>query len=145
MAACLYDALVLTAVEMGAAAAWIAAVRHAVEPGDPAFQAYLLAVAAIFFCGFWRRGETLGMRAWRLRVVGTDGEVLVEGPSRKGLPQLCGRSPGNHVINIEDGAGRFRAGDLIPVRVTRAGRHSLAAEPIQRATPPMKVTQCSSR
>lgn len=73
LAACLYDALVLTAVEMGAAGLWVAAVRHAVEPGDVAFQAYLLAVAAVFFCGFWRRGETLGMRAWRLRVEGPDG------------------------------------------------------------------------
>ena len=75
MAACLYDALVLTAVEMGAGAAWVAVARRAVEPGNPAFQAYLFAVAALFFCAFWRRGETLGMRAWRLRVVGPDGHA----------------------------------------------------------------------
>jgi uncharacterized RDD family membrane protein YckC len=74
MAACLYDALALTAVEMAAAAGWVAVAGQAVAPGDAAFQLYLLGVAALFFCGFWRRGETLGMRAWKLRVVGPDGQ-----------------------------------------------------------------------
>ena len=58
---------------MDAAGAWVAVARHAAEPGDGWFRLYLLAVAALFFSAFWRRGETLGMRAWRLRVVGPDG------------------------------------------------------------------------
>lgn len=73
MAACLYDGLVLVAVEMAAAGAWVAVVHHAAPPGDLAFRVWVFAVAIVFFCGFWRRGETLGMRAWRLRVVGPDG------------------------------------------------------------------------
>jgi tRNA-2-methylthio-N6-dimethylallyladenosine synthase len=56
--------------------------------------------------------------------------VLIEGPSRKGLPQLCGRSPGNHVVNIDcsgDSAEeqRTRIGQIVEIRVTRAGKHSL--------------------
>ena len=73
LAACLYDGLVLFAVLMVAGAAWVALTRAAAPPGDWVFRAYLLAVAALFFCGFWRRGETLGMRAWKLRVVAADG------------------------------------------------------------------------
>jgi uncharacterized RDD family membrane protein YckC len=73
LAACLYDGLVLVAVLMLAGAAWVALSRTAAPPGDWWFRAYLLAVAALFFCGFWRRGETLGMRAWKLRIIGPDG------------------------------------------------------------------------
>jgi uncharacterized RDD family membrane protein YckC len=74
LAACLYDALVLVAVLMVAAAFWVAASRAAAPPGDWLFRGYLLAVAAGFFAAFWHRGETLGMRAWKLRIVGEDGE-----------------------------------------------------------------------
>ena len=47
-------------------------VVHELSPllTGPAFQLYLLAVLALFFCGFWHsRGKTLGMQAWRLQVV----------------------------------------------------------------------------
>ncbi|HUG98342.1 MAG TPA: RDD family protein [Gammaproteobacteria bacterium] len=73
LAACLYDCLVLIALLMVAGAAWVGLSRTAVPPGDWLFRAYLLAVAALFFAGFWRRGETLGMRAWKLRIVAADG------------------------------------------------------------------------
>jgi uncharacterized RDD family membrane protein YckC len=75
LAACLYDGLVLFAVLMVAGAAWVALTRAAAPPGDWLFRGYLLAIAALFFCGFWRRGETLGMRAWKLRVVAADGRA----------------------------------------------------------------------
>jgi uncharacterized RDD family membrane protein YckC len=75
LAACLYDGLVLFAVLMVAGAAWVALARAAAPPGDWLFRAYLLMVSALFFCGFWRRGETLGMRAWKLRVVAADGRA----------------------------------------------------------------------
>ncbi len=73
LAACLYDGLILVAVEMLAAGAWVAATGAAAAPGSFGFQLYVLAVALGFFTAFWTRGETLGMRAWRLRVVGPDG------------------------------------------------------------------------
>lgn len=74
LAACLYDGLVLVAVLMVAGGAWVALRGDAAPPGDWLFRSYLLAVSAVFFAAFWRRGETLGMRAWRLRVVGPDGQ-----------------------------------------------------------------------
>jgi uncharacterized RDD family membrane protein YckC len=73
LGACLYDGLVLIAVLMVAGAAWVGISRASAPPGDWLFRLYLLAVSALFFAGFWTRGETLGMRAWKLRVVGTDG------------------------------------------------------------------------
>lgn len=41
------------------------------------YQLGLIAVALFFYCWFWRTsGQTLGMRAWRLRVQNTDGGRL---------------------------------------------------------------------
>ncbi len=41
------------------------------------YQVALLLVAVLFFCVFWtRRGQTIGMLAWRLRVERNDGSVL---------------------------------------------------------------------
>jgi len=41
------------------------------------FQLLLLAVTWLFFCWFWTHGgQTLGMRAWRLRVVTRNGDAL---------------------------------------------------------------------
>lgn len=73
LAAMLYDGLVLCALLMVAGAAWVALHRAAAPPGDGAFRAYLLVVCALFYAGFWSRGETLGLRAWKLRIVGPDG------------------------------------------------------------------------
>ncbi|HKK02760.1 MAG TPA: RDD family protein [Gammaproteobacteria bacterium] len=73
LAACLYDALVLAAVLMLAATLWVAVTQAAAAPGDWLFRAYVLAVSAVFFAALWTRGETLGMRAWKLRVEGPDG------------------------------------------------------------------------
>jgi uncharacterized RDD family membrane protein YckC len=74
LAACLYDGLVLAAVLMVAGAAWVAVSRAAAAPGDWLFRGYLLGVSAAFFGAFWTRGETLGMRAWKLRLVAADGQ-----------------------------------------------------------------------
>lgn len=65
---------------MLAGATWVALSGAAVEPGDWRFRSYLLVVAALFFVGFWTRGETLGMRAWRLRILGPASEP--PGPGR---------------------------------------------------------------
>lgn len=69
--AAVYDALILLALWMLATALWLLASRGAAPPaGYLPFQGYLLAVAMLFFCGFWSgHGRTLGMQSWRLRVV----------------------------------------------------------------------------
>ena len=61
----------------------------------------LLLVIAGFFCGFWvRGGQTIGMRAWRLKLVSDrvpDGEVS--------LPQAVGRLAGACLSALPAGLG----------------------------------------
>jgi uncharacterized RDD family membrane protein YckC len=78
LAAFCYDALVLAAIVV-CFTLLVLAVRlgAAVPPGSYWFPAALLAITMAFFCGFWARGgQTLGMRAWRIRVVRDDGSAL---------------------------------------------------------------------
>ena len=72
-----YDLLLL--VGLVASFTLLAVLLHggAIAPGSRWFQAALLAIVTLFFCGFWAHGgQTLGMRAWRIRVVGQDGARL---------------------------------------------------------------------
>ena len=78
VAAGCYDALLLGALWM-AATLVIVAVRggEPVPAGQPGYQLLLLLIAALFFVTSWLRGgQTLGMRAWRLRVERASGEPL---------------------------------------------------------------------
>ncbi len=75
--AILYDALLVIALWFLATIPFIA-IRggEAVEPEAPAYQVMLLAVVYAFLVGFWcRRGSTLGMLAWGLRVENEDGSL----------------------------------------------------------------------
>jgi uncharacterized RDD family membrane protein YckC len=45
----------------------------AIPPGTIWFELSLLLVVVAFFCFFWTRGQTLGMRAWKLRIERRDG------------------------------------------------------------------------
>ena len=48
-----------------------------VPPGSWWFPLSIAAVAMAFFCGFWvHGGQTVGMRAWGIRVVRDDGSPL---------------------------------------------------------------------
>lgn len=77
-AALLYDGLLLAGVWFFAT--FIALiVRHgaAIAPASLWYDIYLLAVGGLFFGGFWiHGGQTLGMRAWRIRVQRQDGAPL---------------------------------------------------------------------
>lgn len=77
-AAFCYDLLLLAALFVVFTLGMLALRRGvAVPPGSAWFSAALLAIAAAFFCGFWvHGGETVGMRAWRIRVVRDDGAAL---------------------------------------------------------------------
>ncbi len=76
--AVLYDGMLLLALWMGAGMLWIALQGGEAAPAnDGLFRVYLLAVAYAFFVGFWvKAGRTLGMQAWRLRVVDADGKPI---------------------------------------------------------------------
>ena len=78
LAALVYDSLLLFAVLFAATApVLIATGGRAVSPNEPVFTAYLLAVSYVYFGWCWTRGgQTLGMRAWRMRVRTRDGKPL---------------------------------------------------------------------
>ena len=66
-------------------------------------------------------------------LVGTTQEVLVEGPSKKSVNQLTGRTPCNRVVNFADGADSMACvGEILPVRILRAFSHSLLGEPADK-------------
>lgn len=70
LAAIVYDGIAVFGVCF-AAAAIVLAIRRGqpVVPGSWWFTLYLLCANYAYFAYSWRRGHTLGMRAWKLRVV----------------------------------------------------------------------------
>ena len=87
LGAIIYDGLLLAGVLFGATAlALVVAVAiiggegfkaHNPLTGNPFFSTYLLLVCFFFYGGFWiHGGQTLGMRAWRLRLQRRDGQGI---------------------------------------------------------------------
>ena len=78
LAALLYDALLLFAVLFAATVPVLVVTGGgAIGPNDPVFTAYLLLVSYLYLGWCWTRsGQTLGMRAWRMRVRTRDGSRL---------------------------------------------------------------------
>lgn len=83
LAALLYDSLLLLALWFTTAAVLLAASGGRLsQPDRPSWlligeQASLLVVTFLFWAGFWTHGgQTLGMRAWRLKLVGMDGGTI---------------------------------------------------------------------
>ncbi|AFL72886.1 RDD family protein [Thiocystis violascens] len=84
LGAMLYDSVLLLGVLILATA--IVAIPYEIVVGAKVYEAtlplalmrlYLLVVVAAFYVYFWMRGgQTLGMRAWRFRVIGDDGGNL---------------------------------------------------------------------
>lgn len=62
--------------------------------------------------------------------VGQRVEVLVEGPSRRGGSQLCGRDAHHRRVNLE-APGPLAAGDLVAVEIVEATPHSLLGLPLR--------------
>lgn len=75
LGALFYDALILAALWMLTGAIVLSFTGgEAVPAGTVWFRLLLLAVAALFFTAFWTRGgQTLGMRAWRVKLVNDKG------------------------------------------------------------------------
>ncbi len=79
LAALLYDSLVVAALWLTAAVPFVWIANGAPQGAFVrlAFQLYLLAIAFGFFGWFWvHGGQTLGMRAWRLKVVDNAGQTV---------------------------------------------------------------------
>lgn len=81
IAALVYDSMLVTALLMGATALVLPLTAGEAVPTSglaaAAFRLYLVAILFAFFTWCWvRGGQTLGMRAWRLRVQNRDGTAI---------------------------------------------------------------------
>lgn len=78
LAALTYDALQLLAIMLLLTfAVWASRGGREIEPGTIWFQFTLVAVTLVFYGWFWTHGgQTLGMRAWKIKVVRDDGGPL---------------------------------------------------------------------
>jgi uncharacterized RDD family membrane protein YckC len=74
LAAIVYDTLLLAAVLFAATAAILPFNSgSAFRPDQYFYPAYLIGVSFLFFAWFWTHGgQTLGMRAWKIKVLTTD-------------------------------------------------------------------------
>jgi uncharacterized RDD family membrane protein YckC len=88
-----YEALLLLALLLAGALPF-ALVAGAMDriAARPLFQLYLVALTALYFVWQWRHGgQTLAMRAWRIRVVTRQGAPLDwSHAARRYLFALCG-------------------------------------------------------
>ncbi len=70
----LYDWLLVLALMMVVSVPVVALLDDAIPSGNAFYQGAMVTVAGVFFVYFWARGgQTLGMRAWRLRLVNAAG------------------------------------------------------------------------
>lgn len=70
-----YDSLLVGAIWMLGGALVIVPAGDAVQPGSRLFQLYLWLLAWSYFAVCWRRGQTVGMRAWRIRLISKTGDA----------------------------------------------------------------------
>lgn len=76
LAAIVYDAILLFGIVF-IASALVQPLTRMISPDNPFFTLYFLAVVFAFFGWFWTHGgQTLGMRAWRVRVQRPDGQTI---------------------------------------------------------------------
>jgi len=72
--ASVYDWLLVIALMMLLSVPFVALSDDAIAPGNNLYRVGLLLIATVFFSAFWTMGgQTLGMKAWRLRLVTATG------------------------------------------------------------------------
>jgi len=75
--AMLYDLFLLLSVLLFASALALLVTRGTLDYHHPLFRSYLFIICFSFYAWFWiHGGQTLGMRAWRLRVQRLDGKPI---------------------------------------------------------------------
>ncbi|MFI4956806.1 MAG: RDD family protein [Gammaproteobacteria bacterium] len=74
LGALLYDSLASIALLMLATACWLPFYEgKAIPSGTISYQASLVFVLYLYFGYCWHRGQTVGMRAWRLYITNLEG------------------------------------------------------------------------
>lgn len=75
LAAMFYDGFLIIALLMAATLIVVLPLRDAVPSSNPFFQAYLLVVCWAYFALSWRAGQTVGMKAWNIHIVGQNESI----------------------------------------------------------------------
>jgi tRNA-2-methylthio-N6-dimethylallyladenosine synthase len=70
--------------------------------------------------------------------IGRTVEILVEGPSKNNPARLTGRTPCNKIVLLED--GRRHLGQLMEVKITRAGGFTLYGDPATKSVEKLGLT-----
>ncbi|MBU0499115.1 MAG: RDD family protein [Gammaproteobacteria bacterium] len=85
LAAIFYDLLLLLAMLFVASGlALLINGGQPIQSGNPFYTLYMLLVTFLFYAWFWvHGGQTLGMRAWRIRVLRDDGQPLTWGDATR--------------------------------------------------------------
>jgi len=77
LVAMFYDALLLLSALLIATAIALIVTKGALHAHNPFFRTALFLTCFAFYAWFWLHGgQTLGMRAWRLRLQGLDGRPI---------------------------------------------------------------------
>ena len=91
--ACLaYEAMLLAAVLFLASFPFVSLTQSLLLPQEGfrlLVQAYWLLLAGGYFTLFWRRGQTLAMKTWRIRLESTTGERLTARQAAKRYLLAC--------------------------------------------------------
>lgn len=119
LAAIVYDMLIILALSIAASGVLLTfSAGEAIAAGTLWYQLILAAIVAGYFViSWWRRGQTIGMLAWRLRLLSADG-------SKVSLPQCLLRALAAAVSWLPAGLG------FLWVLVDRRNRawHDLATQ-----------------
>lgn len=74
LACVVYEALLLSAVLLSLTFPFVAFTQHLPAPiARAGLQFYLLVIAGGYFVIFWRKGQTLAMKTWNLKIVDVSG------------------------------------------------------------------------
>ena len=67
--AMLYDSLLIAAL-LFIATAILLPFNHGEAISGPLYNIYILSILFVFYSGFWKKdGQTLGMKAWKIRII----------------------------------------------------------------------------
>ena len=77
MACWLYEGMLLFGVLFlaGYLFSTLSQTRNALDNRN-ALQAFIFVIFGIYFVWFWAKGQTLAMKTWNIRVVGSDGKAI---------------------------------------------------------------------
>lgn len=120
LGALFYDALLTLAVLLLATALAVAVTQNNVDPSGLWFRLYLVGVVFVFYGWFWTHGgQTLGMRAWKIRLERLDGTAIGWGQALARFLAGVLTAGVGHLWLLFDGEGRSLYDRITATRMIR--------------------------